>query len=269
MAEDNKPAQKSINIWGQDIVYYVSGHGRPVVLLHGWGTDASSLAPVFDHLKKFFSVYSLDLPGFGQSPPPGEVWSVGRYAEAVERFIKELALDRPVLIGHSFGGRLGIILGAKKIPHKIVLIDSAGIRPRRNWKYYSRVYTYKCAKKIFTLPVLRKYRQKALSYWLKSNPSSDYNAAQGVMRQIFVKVVNEDLRHYLPRIEAPALLVWGEKDTATPLADGQLMEKLIPDSGLVVFKDAGHYSYLDRLPQFLRVIDSFLHDEMKAGDSND
>ena len=169
------------------------------------------MAPVSEHLQQFFTVYSLDLPGFGQSPPPNEPWSVGRYAEAVEDFIGKLAIERPILIGHSFGGRLSIILGAKKIPHKMILIDSAGIRPRRNFKYYLRVYTYKCAKRVFALPVLKNYRHRALSFWLKSNPSTDYNAAIGVLRQSFVKVVNEDLRHYLPEIEAPTLLVWGRK----------------------------------------------------------
>ena len=182
---------------------------------------------------------------------------MGDYADLVEGFIKKIDLDRPVIIGHSFGGRLSIILSARNIPRKTVLVDAAGIRPKRTMKYYLRVYTYKCAKKLFALPGLNRYRGRALSLWLKKNPSSDYNAAEGMMRQIFVKVVNEDLKHYLPEIEVPTLLVWGDNDPATPLSDGKLMEKMIPDSGLVVLNGAGHYSYLERLPQFLLILDSF------------
>ena len=266
MTKEKEPLlKKRININGMEISYSFAGQGIPMVLLHGWGTDSSSLAPVFDHFKEYFSVYNIDLPGFGDSPAPQDAWSVGDYADLVEAFIKKMDMDRPVILGHSFGGRLSIILSARNIPRKTVLVDAAGIRPKRTMKYYLRVYTYKCAKKLFALPGLNRYRGRALSLWLKKNPSSDYNAAEGMMRQIFVKVVNEDLKHYLPEIEVPTLLVWGENDTATPLSDGKLMEKMIPDSGLVVLNGAGHYSYLERLPQFLLILDSFLKDEMKAG----
>ena len=97
-----------------------------------------------------------------------------------------------------------------------------------------------------------------MELWRKNNPSSDYNAAQGVMRQIFVKVVNEDLKPLLPQIKSPTLLVWGENDTATPLSDGRLMEKLIPDAGLVVFEGCSHYSFLDEPGRYYAVVDYFL-----------
>ncbi|MEG1500387.1 MAG: alpha/beta hydrolase [Clostridiales bacterium] len=250
--------EKFINIDGLDIHYYQGGAGYPVVFLHGWGSEGKIFAPVQKYLSQYFNTYSLDFPGFGHTPPPLSGWNIRDYADFAEKFCHKLALEKPILIGHSFGGRVSIILGARNFPHKMILVDSAGIRPARSAKYYLRVYSYKAAKKIFSWPLLRHYKEKVLTYWQKNNASSDYQQAKGILREIFVKVVNEDLKPDLPKIKAETLLVWGDKDTATPLADGQLMEKLIPGSGLVVLKNAGHYSFLDRLPQFLLILDSFL-----------
>lgn len=89
--------------------------------------------------------------------------------------------------------------------------------------------------------------------------SADYNAAENpILRATLVKVVNDDLRPILPRIAAPTLLIWGTQDRDTPLADGRLMERLIPDSGLVEFVGAGHFSYLDQLDKFCRVVTHFV-----------
>ena len=79
------------------------------------------------------------------------------------------------------------------------------------------------------------------------------------MRGILSKVVNEDLQHVMPKIKASTLLIWGENDTATPLKDGQKMEKLIPDAGLVIFKNAGHYAFLDKSGEFGIIVDNFLN----------
>ena len=81
------------------------------------------------------------------------------------------------------------------------------------------------------------------------------------MRGTFVRVVNEDLKKFMPLISAPTLLVWGDKDTATPMRDARIMEKLIPDAGLVVFRGAGHYSFLERAAEFSIVINNFLHND--------
>lgn len=252
-----------IKIDGLDVNYTISGPeeqstGESVLLLHGWGVDQKTLEPLRQHLARSCQAVSLDLPGFGGSSAPETAWSVFEYADFVERFMKALGLQDPILMGHSFGGRLSIILGSRGIGKKIILTDAAGILPKRSWKYYLRVYSYKAAKKIFSIPPLTHFREKALKLWLSSNPSSDYSQAQGVMRQIFVKVVNQDLQPLLEKIKASTLLLWGENDTATPLSDGQLMEKLIPDAGLVVFEGCGHYPFLEQPGRFYSVVDYFV-----------
>ena len=240
------------------IEYTASGSGQDVLLLHGWGVDSAVMEPLRKHLAEVCHAVSVDLPGFGKSDPPKTAWSVYDYADHVEKVIAALDLKNPILLGHSFGGRLSIILGSRGVASRLILTDAAGILPKRSWKYYVRVYSYKAAKKIFSFGPLRPLKDKALRFWIKNNPSSDYAQAQGVMRQIFVKVVNEDLQPVLSQIQVSTLLLWGDRDTATPLTDGQLMEKLIPDAGLVVFTDCGHYPFLEQPGRYYSVVDYFI-----------
>jgi pimeloyl-ACP methyl ester carboxylesterase len=245
-------------IAGLPINYQIEGQGEDLLLLHGWGADSTVMQPMQIHFSDYMRVTSLDLPGFGKSGIPRTPWGIDDYADFIEAFIRDQGLIDPIILGHSFGGRIAIILGSRRLAKKLILVDAAGIRPHRSLKYYLRVYSYKIAKKVLALPILQRYQEQVLDIWRKNNPSSDYQAAQGMMRQIFVKVVNRDLRALLPTIIAPTLLIWGADDTATPLADGQLMERLIPEAGLAVFEQCGHYSFLDNPPRFYAVADYFL-----------
>ncbi len=255
-----------IKIDGLTVNYTADGPqtGETVLLLHGWGVDSSTLEPLRKHLAETCYAVSLDLPGFGATDPPPGPWTVWDYADFVERFLAETGLPEPILLGHSFGGRLSIILGSRGRGTRLIRPYAAGILPHRSWKYYLRVYSYKAAKKVFSWKPLRPWKDAALRPWLRSNPSSDYAQAQGVMRQIFVNVVNQDLQPLLKAISQPTLLLWGERDTATPLSDGQLMEKTIPDAGLVVFEGAGHYPFLEQPGRFYAVVDYFIQHPAEA-----
>ncbi len=250
-------------IEGLKINYNMSGRGRPVVVLHGWGARIETVEPIHRHLEKYFTVYSLDLPGFGQSDEPPEAWGSNRYKEIVEKFMDELDIRDPILIGHSFGGKVSIRIAAERKVRKLILVDSAGIKPTRTADYYLRVYFYKTVKTVLQLPVVRDLAADTVERFKKRMGSDDYRNASGVMRQTLVKAVNEDVRELLPRILAPTLLIWGENDTATPVGDGKIMEELIPDAGLVVLKDAGHFAYLDKLNDFLIIISEFLKKDME------
>lgn len=243
------------------MAYETAGSGpQPVVVLHGWGCRASTMhLPAEAAAGEATTVYNLDLPGFGDSPEPAEVWDVYAYADLVEAFCKALGLERPVLIGHSFGGRIAIILASRMPVAKVILIDSAGVKPRRPLKYYLKVYSFKAAKRLAPF-IMGRRRAEAMTERMRARSgSSDYAAASPRMRAIMSKVVNQDLRALMPRIKAPTLLIWGERDTATPLSDARQMEKLIPDAGLVSYPEAGHYSFLDRPAQTRAVIKSFLN----------
>jgi len=249
-----------VSLRGVRTHYEHSGRGRPVVLLHGWGASGKTWGPIRPFLERHFATYTLDLPGFGQSDEPPRGWTLDDYAESLEEFIAHLALCRVILIGHSFGGRVIVKLGARRQADvsKAVLIDSAGIRPKRGLRYYFRVYTYKTLKSLFCLPVVGNAMRCQLEALRHRFGSDDYRQTSPTMRQVMVKVVNEDLTALLPYITFPVLLVWGENDTVTPLSDAHLMERLIPDAGLVVLENAGHWSYLERCQEFLQVLRAFL-----------
>jgi len=252
-----------ITINNQEIYYEKHGEGQPLLLLHGWGVDSSAFASMIPWLAQHFAVYALDFCGFGKSPAPKDVWGVSDYADMVEEFIAQLGLQDPVILGHSFGGRVTLYLGSRGIGKKLLLVDAAGVRPKRSWKYYVRVYSYKAARHIMSLPLLRNYKESALSYWRKNTASSDYNKTEGVMRAVFVKVVNEDLCFLMPGITAPALLIYGENDMDTPLYQAKIMESKIKGSGLVTVPNAGHFCFLDQPRYFRLVVESFLQEEMK------
>lgn len=249
-----------INIRGLNLNYICEGQGENIIILHGWGANIQTVLSIHNHLKDRFKVYTLDLPGFGESDKPKEVWGSHDYADFVKSFIEKMGIEEVTMIGHSHGGRVSIVL-ANKFPElvkKMILIDSAGIIPKRKAKYYFKVYTFKALKKIYNLAFFYIDKEVRLEKFYKKYGSTDYKASDGIMRNIMVKVVNDDLRPLLKDIKAQTLLIWGKDDQDTPVYMGEIMEKEINGSGLVVLENAGHFSYLDQFGRFKLIIDSFL-----------
>lgn len=251
-----------INLKGTRFCYTEEGSGYPVILMHGWGCNHTTLASIEQTLLPYFKVYNVDFPGFGESTEPDQVWGVEDYTQLIEQFVKSQKIDNPILLGHSFGGRVAILYGSRNKAKKIILTDAAGIKPKRSLKYYYKVYSYKAMKKIIKLFYGSNRGEELLNKIRAKKGSSDYSNSTPKMRAILSKVVNEDLKASLPSIGCPTLLIWGENDTATPLRDAKLMEKLIPDAGLVSFPGVGHYSFLENAFQYQAVLKSFLKDEM-------
>lgn len=259
---------------------------RPaVLLLHGWGWNHTCWLPWTDDdgvtheglakiLARKYTVYNFDLPGFGKSDEPKTVcdepktvWGVNEYVEMLEAFVAAHCPGPVSLVGHSFGGRLSILYASRNpvTVTRIALVDAAGIRPKRTLGYYRRVYTYKF-KRWLVRNVFK--RQELFEQWRVHQGSPDYKAASPQMKPIFNKVVNEDLKECLKKITAPVLLFWGEKDTATPLADAKIMQKLISGkTKLVVIKDGGHFAafYGEAGEQFAKKMKTFFEIE-EAGD---
>lgn len=252
--------EKKIKIDNLMLCYDESGPdgAPPVILMHGWGCNYNTVASIANALNSKMKVYSLDLPGHGKSEEPDEAWGIEKFTALVEKFCKTLNISRPVLIGHSFGGRISILMASRNNVEKVVLVDAAGIKPRRSLKYYIKVYSFKTARKILPFILGNKKAEKIINAWRGKAGSADYRQSSPVMRAVMSVCVNEDLKHVMRDIKAPTLLIWGENDTATPLSDAKTMEKLIPDAGLVSFSDCGHYSFLDNPGQFRAVIQSFL-----------
>ncbi|ASU33518.1 alpha/beta fold hydrolase [Mucilaginibacter xinganensis] len=250
-------------IKGLNINFNESGEGKPLVLLHGWGSNLQAFTKVQEYFETDFHVFAIDLPGFGKSQEPAEVWGVEEYTQFIEEFCRVKNISNPILAGHSYGGRISILFASRNPVLKLVLLDSAGIKPTRSLEYYIKVYSYKAAKKTLPLFVGRSKAEEIMEGYRKKAGSSDYNNASGVMRNILVKSVNEDLQSVMPKIKAPTLLVWGENDTATPVGDAKIMEKLIPNAGLVILKNAGHFAFVEKLHEFLIILNNFLQADKK------
>ncbi|MGI6265182.1 MAG: alpha/beta fold hydrolase [Acutalibacteraceae bacterium] len=249
-------------IGGRKVAYIDQGSGPVVLLLHGWGAPGETYRLIVDHLSAYCRVIVPDLPGFGGSEEPEKPWNLDAFVDFAEAFAAQLELDEAILMGHSFGGRMIIKWmnrpGRTLRVKKIVLLDAAGIKPRRSLGYYIKVYRFKAAKWFFRLPGIRRLFPNAVENARKKHGSADYQQASPVMRQSMVMAINEDLTALLPGIDASTLLIWGENDTATPLSDGKLMEQKIPDAGLVVLAGAGHFAFAERWGQCARVLDAFL-----------
>lgn len=235
----------------------------PVVLMHGWGCSTATVGSIENAIADKRRVINVDLPGHGKSSEPpmlpdGKPWGVYEYADTIEKLMEMLELKKPALIGHSYGGRIAIIIGSRREVEKIILVDAAGVKPRRPLKYYWKVYSFKAMRKILPILAGRKRAEKIIERRRARSGSADYRQASPVMRMVMSKSVNQDLKKHMPSIKAPTLLIWGENDTATPLSDARTMERLIPDAGLVAFPGAGHYSFLDNPVQFRAVVRNFL-----------
>ncbi len=244
---------------GVRLKYDESGDGPAMIIMHGWGCKGSTVKSIADIAAEQHTVYNLDLPGFGDSSEPAEVWGVEDYVAMLEEFVDRLEINRPIILGHSFGGRVGILYSTRHDVDKLILVDAAGIKPRRSLKYYFKVYTFKAGKHLSRLLFGRKRAEERIERMRKRGGSSDYASASPMMRMILTKTVNQDLKYAMPHIKAPTLLIWGENDTATPLRDAKIMDRLIPDAGLVSFPGCGHYSFLDNPYQFAAVLRSFIN----------
>lgn len=247
-----------ITINNQTVHYQVGGTGKPLLLLHGWGCDVKIFKPLLPYFEAHFQTYRLDFPGFGSSPEPSTAWTNDDYVALTLQFINELKIENPIVLGHSFGGRVAIKLATLIPLHKLILTGSAGIKPTRSANYYLKIYSYKLLKQIIRIPILGKLFQPLQAAYIQNVGSSDYQQASNVMRQTLSNVVNTDLQDIMPNIKTPTLLLFGENDTATPPEYGKIMEKLIPGSGLVIMKNAGHYTFLDQMHQFNAIVDAFL-----------
>ena len=239
--------QVKVKEW--NINYEVLGKGNPIILLHGWLTNLETMRPLANSLCKNFKVYLVDVIGFGQSDIPEYPLNSNDFGDFLKELIKSLNVENPILIGHSNGGRIIInavgrgIISAKKI----VLIDSAGLKPKRTMKYYIKVGIFKTGKFILNLLPNTKKVKEFKEKLLNKVGSADYKASAPVLKETMKNILNEDLTKLLPNIKCPTLLIWGTLDKDTPISDAKKMEKLIPDCGLVEYPGATHFSYLENL----------------------
>ncbi|MEX1137438.1 MAG: alpha/beta hydrolase [Balneolales bacterium] len=250
---------------GQHVHYKKLGSGKPLLMLHGWGSNSDVMLPLATKLSKTHTCYIPDLPGFGKSPAPDTAWSVDDYSDLTLSFIRDLDLEITDVLAHSFGGRIMLKLcarpGAEEQFGKIIITGGAGMKPRRKISFYFKKYMAKVLKAPFLL-LPKRLREPSLD-WLRKTPlwkslgSGDYQKLQGVMQGTFVKVVSEYLEPCLPKIRHEILLLWGQNDDAAPLYQGQRIEQGVKSATLITIDQAGHYAFLDQPERFRLIAEAY------------
>lgn len=227
--------------------YKQYGKGEDVVLLHGWGQNIQMMDPLGNYLKANKRVTIIDFPGFGLSSEPTSPYSVPDYADFLHELLEELGVKKPILIGHSFGGRVSIVYASKYDVSKVVLFGSPCVRHEYKSKKQSVLKTLKKVKILSPLANLVK----------KHSGSADYKNASPLMREVLVKVVNQDLSEYAKKIKCPTLLIWGDKDEAVPVSEAKELDELLSDSALIILPGT-HYCYLENLHQVVNILNNFI-----------
>lgn len=233
--------------------YQTKGNGDElVVFLHGWGAGSELFISFASYLfDEKYTFLFIDFPPFGQSEEPKNVWTMSDYQTLTAEIIQELQNIKMFhsinIIGHSFGGRVAILLASNNLPiNKIVLIASAGLKAKRGLQYWLKICKYKILKKFSP--------QKASKLG-----SEDYKKLSPVMKGTFTNIVNADLTSNCKKIDCQSLIIWGENDHETPLYMAKKLKKLIKNSQLVIIKNANHFVYLQQPEIISKYITLFLN----------
>jgi len=237
--------------------YQVSGEGKVIVLIHGWGDDLNNFSKMQLNLSRSYKVISLDLPGFGKSSAPVLGWSLDDFAGFIKDFITKLDIEVYAYIGHSNGGAILINGLANKTINakKLVLIASSGIRSTDQLRKKAILVGAKIGKlplKLFPTSYQMKLRDK-LYHALKS----DANVTPELI-QTFKKIVGQDASKDASKLELPTLIIYGREDKVTPPQYGQIYNKLIKHSKLEIIDGAGHFVHLQKAGEVEKIIEDYL-----------
>lgn len=217
---------------------------RPIFLLHGWGADGE----IFENLISNFpnkTFITLDFPPFGKSEKNIKDWNLFSYVSLFISLCEHLKIENCDILGHSFGGRIATIVCAVRptLVHSCILANSAGMKPKRNLKYYMQICKYK---------LLKKLKKDTSNFG-----SNDYKSLSPEMKKTFSNVVNTHLEDYAKKITTKTLIIWGQKDKETPLYMAKRLKKLIKGSLLKIIPNAGHFSFLDSPIFFCTLLNDF------------
>ena len=231
---------------------YGNNEKDTIVLLHGWGQNIEMMNGIGNCFKKNNRIVVIDLPGHGKSEEPKEAYTVLDYVLCIHKLLQKINVVNPIIIGHSFGGKIGLLYSSKYEVKKLVCLASPF---KKNIKKDSlKTKALKTAKKIPLLNKLEVFAKKHIG-------SSDYRNSSDMMRKIMVLTVNYDITEEVKKIKCPTLLIWGTNDEAVNYNDALELESLIKDCGLVTYEGCTHYAYLERFNQTIEVLRSFLGDE--------
>ena len=248
---------------GAKVYYELHGEGGEwLTLLHGWGGKCESWLPVTRDFADTHRILVLDFPGHGRSGEPPQPWGVPEYTRCLCALLDSLSIGKTDVMAHSFGGRVALMLAAEHPGRvgRMVLTGCAGLRPKSSGKKSLKSRVYRVLKGLVSVGEQCRLidGDKARERLIQRYGSEDYRALTPSMRATFNQVILQDLSPEVEKVKAPTLLIWGEKDTATPLWMGEYMRDHMPDAGLVVFEGGDHFAYLHQYDRFRVIARQFL-----------
>lgn len=233
---------------------------KTLIILPGWGGTKSGWSEFTRIAEKNYQAVVFNLPCFGDESCPKEVWGVEDYAEFVKNKINNLKLNEPaILFGHSFGGQVAAYLAAKEpnLFAKLILSGPAVIRPNRSFKRFIFVKLAQLGKLFIALPIIKNYDKLARKVLYRLASSPDYSKTSGMEKEIYKKIIRQDLSDLLPQIKIPTLIVWGAKDSYVPLRNGRKIARLIPNTQLEIIKGGKHGLHLQQPEKLFEIIKKF------------
>ncbi len=251
-------------ISGMNVNYiYEPSERETVLFLHGWNAPFEIYSPLLSYLKgKGFGIAAFDMPGVGKTGEPASPLTLDDYVSFTEEFCKITGLDKALIVCHSNGARIALrMLSDKSCPlscEKAVFISAAGVRPPKTAKQKLSAGLYKCLRVLGTGKLTAPLFSELYERVRDKRSSADYKAASPVMKKTMSNLLSRDLCDLMPSVSADVLLVFGDRDTATPVSHGEKMNSLIKNSGLAVIQNSGHYPFVDNPRQFYAVLDAFL-----------
>ena len=228
------------------------GQGDPTVLaLHGWGRNRSDFSKVLDGL----DAISLDLPGFGASPEPDSVWGAADYAASLQPVLAEFHVA-PVVVGHSFGGRVATVLaGAQPNSVRSLILVGVPLLHRADRSVARPSVAFQMLRWLNDRGIVSDERMEQER---RNRGSADYRAASGVMRDVLVRAVAETYEAELALVECPVRLIWGETDAEVPVSVAERAMSLLSDASLTVVADVGHQVPLNAPDRIRAILEELL-----------
>ncbi len=220
-----------------------------ILLLHGWGQNIEMMKSLGDSYANRYRILIMDLPGFGDSTEPKYAWTVHDYVDMVHIFLQKLKVENVIIMGHSYGGKIGLLYASQYNVTKLIVFGSPFKKEVKELSLKTKIL-----KKLKKVPVLNKLEGVAK----KHIGSTDYRNASPLMREVLVNTVNLDITDEVRKIKCPTLIIWGTLDKAVSVESAYELEKLIPDAGVVIYDGCTHYAYLERLQQTVNVVRIFL-----------
>ena len=220
-----------------------------MLFLHGYLSSKEAFTAQIEYFSKFFRVTAIDFLGFGNSAPLKKPFSVHDYAVWTGEALALLGVQKPVVIAHSFGCRVAVKMASQDetVFDKMLLTGAAGVILKRGFAYHAKVKAYRLVKKI------------APRYAENHFGSAEYRSLSPIMKESYKKIVNEDLRGDASRIRNPVLLVAGEKDTTTPLAEANAYLRVM-QNGRLKRMNGGHFAFAEYPMEFNLIAEEFIYD---------